>query len=693
MDIENKPETNKDFGDEILYALYQHRYLTDSQLTRLIFENKNFMSSPGKYTKSFLTALKDQGYIDDSTSCKINNKTEILYRLTPYGVRFVIKHFNLPCNIYDDDYKKLLSKQSVTYKDIQLPKKDLEHQYHLNEFAIDTLVYFKEEEKKIGYVFFNSIHILNRSSIKTDGLIYLPKWKIFLEQDVGTETEFVIQSKLKKYKEILKDRTEIDGNNVAIFFICKENEFSKDRISTIKKIIERNFSDEIKTGIDVCVDTRENLIKVLKGIEFLYDNKKNELKNLLRGNKDIEVKEKEEMEKDGARFDYDFHIKSKEGDRFCVLLSFCSSIKISFKIMSHNIQYKDPLIVVGESDSQITRNCIDFNLDNIENVYYTTINRIKKDEIREAIYKIFHNKKPQKTVFYSYNGEYKEDFVQKKVFEKPQEEIPVTEKIIGLLYWYRVLTIGQLNKLIYTNKKTLPKTKRYLGNCLRKLKKDNLVKEYEKSVGNDGVQTFYMLTTSAMTDIKRILQLSENIYKWMHHARGAIAKEKELELKDELYSHQYYLNEFAVEVEKLFSNERVGNEYEYLDELHVPDMSYVNPDGIIYMPGNIVFIEQDMGTEPISVIDDKWTKYRKHLESHIKAGYKYSIYFICKNGQKEGQRIENVKNSAEKMLGDMLGEAINLHVDTKENMFKVFEQDFSEHKLMLGGKLLAESIV
>lgn len=107
--------------------------------------------------------------------------------------------------------------------------------------------------------------------------------------------------------------------------------------------------------------------------------------------------------------------------------------------------------------------------------------------------------------------------------------------------------------------------------------------------------------------------------------------------------HQYYLNNFAIDLLEMFHN---VDGIKYVDERHMTLTKILRPDGLVLIPQKTVtvdgfqqtipetriFLECDMGTERTSVIANKCSCYRRFLaSSDHNPNSRVAILFICKS--------------------------------------------------------------
>lgn len=243
----------------------------------------------------------------------------------------------------------------------------------------------------------------------------------------------------------------------------------------------------------------------------------------------------------------------------------------------------------------------------------------------------------------------------------------IEAKILENLYRLRLLSIDQLMQLIYCDKNEKPKGNQYVQRVLAEMvSKRLLVKIPNNYATIDSVTNYYLLTTKGLSLAKNILDEPQNIYKNGKIFLKRNAGKKEISVSTKKYAHQYFLNQFAISAKIMLDKNH--REYKYYDEAHIFGLNHVRPDGMIVTADYMIFLEQDMGTETIRVINAKWERYRLQIKNMLKTERKIIIMMLCKTGKHVNRRISNIKRNMQARLADKIGDEIDVYIDTMDNM-------------------------
>lgn len=184
----------------------------------------------------------------------------------------------------DNDILKIVGGEVVSNKysfdDISLDSKIMNHNIHLNYFAMDLLsILLKSDNAGKNNFKFNPEYIDEKDfasmykqfGFRPDGVI---KYKIdnidhyfFLEMDMSTESKKNLLDKWMKYEQLSKEFKQVFGENTNIKILFITNTEERRMIS--KVALAEYFAEIADTQIDIFVDTHMNLMKKLKTTALL----------------------------------------------------------------------------------------------------------------------------------------------------------------------------------------------------------------------------------------------------------------------------------------------------------------------------------------------------------------------------------------------------------------------------------------
>ncbi len=234
---------------------------------------------------------------------------------------------------------------------------------------------------------------------------------------------------------------------------------------------------------------------------------------------------------------------------------------------------------------------------------------------------------------------------------------------LNAIYDFRCLTYEQIYELVYKyNAKTGEINNETYSK--RKLKQFLEMKFITETILYDkDIPPIYQLTTQGINALKKYKNWPSNYYDEHKKilSRGYLV-ESELNVKERFMAHQYNLNKFVINLEKLFK----GENFKYEDEKHLESFVGIRPDGVFTLDNMVFFLEMDMGTENEKQLKEKWDHYRKFLSSNEFILRERQIYvlFIVDGIVRINQRISMIKNTLYSNFVDCFDKEIEIFVNT-----------------------------
>ena len=265
------------------------------------------------------------------------------------------------------------------------------------------------------------------------------------------------------------------------------------------------------------------------------------------------------------------------------------------------------------------------------------------------------------------------------------------------LYKYRCLSFDQLYFLHYAKSKlgTRDVDTGYMRRRMAQFKKDGLVEKMAK-IEKD-CPPLFSLTTDGIKVVRTYFNLSAESDKDDIFATDLSYPEIKVEPK--FAFHQYYLNAFAINLNKMFADVR---DYAYVDERHMKKSENIRPDGLcviqkqkvviddqeVVIPETHFFLENDMGTETIGKIRQKFERYRAFIESSKHNNdIRLVVLFICKDNaisakdivdnsnlrnyqESSGikKRVKNIKKAIAEAMLDQIKNGVEVFVGTQPKL-------------------------
>lgn len=238
---------------KFLYYLYKLRCLTLRQVHTFFYKQTG-------YYKEIITPLVLNKVIELK-----NFNGEYVILITQKGIDLFRMYLKIPVEIYNAETGKI-EKQVLKAKDIVIEDKYIRHQVSLNDFvlsfgtAVDNIEYYDEK-------FLSGMKI-----IRPDGLIKVGGIDLFLEQDMGTESNSQLLDKWARYMRFLNNSPENTRRIVVLFIVkCQKTE---ERKALVRKSILQTFGQINCAKFDFYIGTKDELMKVCLNRIIPGDGKK-----------------------------------------------------------------------------------------------------------------------------------------------------------------------------------------------------------------------------------------------------------------------------------------------------------------------------------------------------------------------------------------------------------------------------------
>lgn len=272
------------------------------------------------------------------------------------------------------------------------------------------------------------------------------------------------------------------------------------------------------------------------------------------------------------------------------------------------------------------------------------------------------------------------------------------------IYKFRCLSSEQIYHIHYSlsKLKTREVDSGYMRHKMSQFKKDKLIKKID-NVGSD-CPPLFTLTNDGIKVIKEYFHLTPDDMNSDEPSLNYELKSSELNIKPVFAYHQFYLNNFVINMMKFCDNiEGV----KYIDERHMKKSEYVRPDGLLIIPETTInnggisfiiprtefFIEMDMGTENSKRIVDKFEKYRSYFtSSKCNTDTRSVVLFVCKDNKQTykdciipdknvqyqessavRKRIRNIKTSIADVMLDCIKDNVEVFVGSQTKLISTIK--------------------
>jgi hypothetical protein len=236
---------------------------------------------------------------------------------------------------------------------------------------------------------------------------------LFLEMDMSTESKAQLEDKWKRYKVFLNSVEHRNNDHrVIVLFIVDNTNQIENRKNLIKLTARNIVLDDIDEKFEIIVGTKNELLPIIFSEiipDMLQTNyKKGLLTKTLMKNSDFTVSYASPLSSKMNNADYGFFIRKldesnnvvvENGKLQAFLIEYCTRDSLSFvakveylerNLASFHYHYKwcPPYIIVCDNLKQVYNELKLYKLETVQNVYFTTIQRLETMPFHEAICQI-----------------------------------------------------------------------------------------------------------------------------------------------------------------------------------------------------------------------------------------------------------------------------------------------------------------
>lgn len=395
---------------EALRSIYMYRCLTLNQLYQLHYKRSLLTNEliSNKVAKKKIGELLNYGLIEEveRVSKVLIGKLEPVYFLTSQGIEVIRYYFDLPTNIYDAK-KQVVKRGYYRASELKIYPKNINHQIHLNQFVID----FLEKNPDVTWKYFDEKYVSQFTSIRPDGMLTILDTDFFIEMDMATESKKQLLEKWENYRNFINSREyAYKERKIIVLFVCEGTAQIKERSDLVKYTIYERIVDSFDSNFEIYVGSKDELLELLH--TKLIPTLKGENPQLSEIKKTLIVKEGFQVSNGNAlnnvftESEFGLYLRKVNNDNRIVIENnriqeflldefSCSPMSVINKIAyldKVNLQFKArfnreiPYIVVGDSEEMLYENVKLVDLIGVDNVFYTTFERLKNLPFHQALF-------------------------------------------------------------------------------------------------------------------------------------------------------------------------------------------------------------------------------------------------------------------------------------------------------------------
>ena len=208
-----------------------------------------------------------------------DNKYKYIILITRKGQELLRVSQGLPR--YADEKRSLLKPSQLLIQESQVS-----HQVSLSDFLIKFSDIYHRKRYPEELLVFSETPVDKYDYMRPDGMLILPRKRIFVEQDMGTESRFMLTSKWNRYRRYLSATKGEDRSQITVPFIIDTNPGSfVTRCDVVRRTAESTFSHMLDDEIEIYIGSEEELLKTTLEVTvkeyFGEETLKNKIRNQL----------------------------------------------------------------------------------------------------------------------------------------------------------------------------------------------------------------------------------------------------------------------------------------------------------------------------------------------------------------------------------------------------------------------------
>lgn len=389
---------------QMLYRLYLFRCLTIRQVFRELYQSQH--ESLLEFEEKRLEPLIELGVIE---KVEFNLENQALF-LTTIGVNIIREAVQLPTEIFNPD-TKTFKRGYYRAGELKMNHRLVNHQVHLNQFVLEFMAKAKDLQYKWNY--YDEKHVSQYFTIRPDGLIQIYDTDYFVEMDMGTESRAQLLEKWHHYRDFFRSQEyQEKEKKIVVLFITenvKKTQLRKDSVRyTASEALIDVFGEEFDMHIGSKSEILELLFEQLIPDMIQGDDTKSKMLRMFQQYHEFRVAPGERLKPLLHDTSYEYYMRSLNEDgsirslfgrvqEFLVDDYTTQPLSVLHKLTYHKRNSNSfrlkmgrgiPYIIVGRSEWEIFHDLHVANISELENVFFTTIERLEKKPFHQALFQM-----------------------------------------------------------------------------------------------------------------------------------------------------------------------------------------------------------------------------------------------------------------------------------------------------------------
>lgn len=388
---------------EVLHQIYLLRCLTINQIFKNYYED-SFVGIQ-QFRDKKVNVLLQLGVVEEISFASDNSA---LF-LTKTGIDVVIEAYQIPINIVDE-VNGGVRRGYYRASELKMLPKNIPHQVHLNQFMLDFKTIYEANDYPLTWEYYDEKYVSQYTKIRPDGMISILETDLFLEMDMSTESKAQLEDKWKHYKSFLNSVEHRNNDrNVIVLFIVDNTNLIENRKNLIKLTANDIVLNDIDEKFEIIVGTKEELLSVV--FQTIIPNlmetnyKKAMLANYLYES-GFDVVSAKPLSQKLSNSDYGYFVRKLDVNNNIAIennkiqgyfidyytengMSYLAKIAyLDRNLSAFHYYYKwtPSYVIVCDDVDRLYSDLRFLKLDRVNNVYFTTLERLKAYPFHEAIF-------------------------------------------------------------------------------------------------------------------------------------------------------------------------------------------------------------------------------------------------------------------------------------------------------------------
>jgi hypothetical protein len=330
--------------------------------------------------------------------------------LTTVGVDIVRQAVQLPTEIFNPD-TKTFKRGYYRAGELRISPRLVNHQVHLNQFVLEFMALAKDRQHKWNY--YDEKHVSQYFTIRPDGLIQIYDTDFFVEMDMGTESRTQLLDKWHHYRDFFRSQEyQEKEKKIVVLFVTENIKKTQSRKDSVRYTASQALIDVFGEGFDLHVGSKSEILELL--FEQLIpdmvqqNDTKSKMLRLLQQYHEFSIAPGERLKPLLHDTSYEYYMRSLNEDggirsifgrvqEFLVDDYTTQPLSVLHKLTYHKRNANSfrlkmgrsiPYIIVGRSEWEIYHDLHVTDISELENIFFTTIERLEKKTFHEALFQM-----------------------------------------------------------------------------------------------------------------------------------------------------------------------------------------------------------------------------------------------------------------------------------------------------------------